>query len=326
VIYAAVTRNKAIILGEHVACDAHENGKEIRVVTHAHYDHIYGLKDSLIKCKAVYATPITKDMLSVLYGKRAERITSLGYGEPAMVGDEVMVLYPASHIPGSAQVLVENSDGYRALYTSDFRLPGAPVIETDVLVIEATYGHPKCVRPPIDEVYHALIRLVNSEVEKGPIHVYGFYGKIQEVMEVLRRNGVDVPFVTKGKMYDLTMVCVKHGLSIRDVINANSREGIELLRSDGGYVFFKHASNVNENAKGLKIHLTGWEFRATHRKVAKDMYRVSLSSHSDFNHLLAYVEDSRPKLVIVDNSRDGYGMEFAHEIKKRLGIKAIALP
>lgn len=322
----SVTKNKAILIGDHITCDAHEDGRDVRVITHAHYDHVLGLKESISKCKAVYATPITKDMLNVLYGKKAERISTLNYEEPVMVGSELMVLYPAGHIPGSAQVLVEDADGNRVLYTSDFRLPGAPIIETDVLVIEATYGHPKCIRPPIDEVYDALVKLINNEVEKQPVHVYGFYGKIQEVMEVLRKNGVNVPFLAEGKMYELTMVCTRHNLKVRDVINATSREGFELLKSNGGYVFFKHSSKLGEKVKGLKVHLTGWEFNVTHRKVSNDMYRVSLSSHSDFNHLIAYVEDSKPKHVIVDNSREGFGVEFAREIKRRLNVSAIAMP
>jgi putative mRNA 3-end processing factor len=237
-----------------------------------------------------------------------------------------MTFYPSGHIPGSAQVLVEDTEGGRALYTGDFRLPGAPVIDTDVLVIEATYGHPRCVRPPIDDVYNALIKLVSSEIRRQPVHIYGFYGKVQEVMEVLRRNGVQEPFLSEGKMYELTIVCTKHNSGIRDVINAASREGLEVLKGDGGYVFFKHTSKLSESVKGLKIHLTGWEFNVTHKKVSSNMYRVSLSSHSDFNHLLAYVEDCRPKVVIVDNSRDGYGVEFAREVKKKLKIEAIAMP
>jgi putative mRNA 3-end processing factor len=326
VLNAAVTKNKAILLGENVACDAHEDGRGVRVVTHAHYDHVFGLRDSLRKCGAVYATPLTRDMLCVLYGRRAEEVVPLRYGEPVMVGADVMTFYPSGHIPGSAQVLVEDPEGGRALYTGDFRLPGAPVIDADVLVIEATYGHPRCVRPPIDEVYDALMELVSSEVRRQPVHIYGFYGKVQEVMEVLRRNGIREPFLAEGKMYELTTVCAKHNLGVRDVINATSSEGLDVLRGNGGYVFFKHTSKLGEKVRGLKIHLTGWEFKVTHRKVSNDTYRVSLSSHSDFNHLLAYVEDCRPKLVIVDNSRDGYGAEFAREVKRRLKIEAIAMP
>lgn len=322
----SVTKNKAVLIGDRVTCDAHEDGRDVRVVTHAHYDHILGLKESLNKCRAVYATPITKDVLGVLHGKRAEKISVLNYGEPVMVDSELMMLYPAGHIPGSAQVLVEDVDGNRVLYTGDFRLPGAPIIETDTLVIEATYGHPKCVRPPIDEVYDALIKLISNEVERQPIHVYGFYGKVQEVMGVLRRCGIQAPFLAEGKMYELTIVCTKHNLKVQDVVKATSREGLEVLKSNRGYVFFKHASKLGEKVKGLKIHLTGWEFNVTHRKVTNDLYRVSLSSHSDFNHLIAYVEDSRPKQVIVDNSREGFGVDFAREVRKRLNVKAIAMP
>ena len=58
VLNAAVSKSKAILLGDSVACDAHEDGREVRVVTHAHYDHVLGLKESLRRCKVVYATPL----------------------------------------------------------------------------------------------------------------------------------------------------------------------------------------------------------------------------------------------------------------------------
>jgi putative mRNA 3-end processing factor len=53
---------------------------------------------------------------------------------------------------------------------------------------------------------------------------------------------------------------------------------------------------------------------------------LALSDHSDFNGLLQYVEESKPKLVVTDNSRVGDAEALAREIQKRLGIKAVALP
>ena len=55
-------------------------------------------------------------------------------------------------------------------------------------------------------------------------------------------------------------------------------------------------------------------------------YLVALSDHSDFDGLLEYVRLSKPKLVITDNFRVHYGETLAKEIRKQLGIEAVAQP
>ena len=44
---ATVTDRGAVLLGKNVACDAFEESKPLRVVTHAHADHMVGLRQSL---------------------------------------------------------------------------------------------------------------------------------------------------------------------------------------------------------------------------------------------------------------------------------------
>jgi hypothetical protein len=41
---------------------------------------------------------------------------------------------------------------------------------------------------------------------------------------------------------------------------------------------------------------------------------------------MEYVRRSKPKLVITDNFRVGHAETFAKEVRKHLGIPAIALP
>ena len=56
-------------------------------------------------------------------------------------------MYPASHVLGAAQILLETK-GHRWLYTGDFRLAedsscdAFEPIKTDVLVMESTFGLP----------------------------------------------------------------------------------------------------------------------------------------------------------------------------------------
>lgn len=63
-----ITPRGAILLGKYAACDAFNEAKPLRVVTHAHSDHMLGLKESLENCEAVLMTPATKDLIDALKG------------------------------------------------------------------------------------------------------------------------------------------------------------------------------------------------------------------------------------------------------------------
>ena len=78
--------------------------------------------------------------------------------------------------------------------------------------------------------------------------------------------------------------------------------------------------------KSYKIMVSGWEFAEPCRQIGEKEYVIALSDHSDFEELIDYVRRCRPKLVITDNYRIGYAKVLAKEIKRRLGIRAIAAP
>jgi len=72
--------------------------------------------------------------------------------------------------------------------------------------------------------------------------------------------------------------------------------------------------------------VSGFAITPEFRKVAKKEYVVGLSDHCDFNQLMEYVKQSDPKLVITDAYRCADAEVLAKEIKKRLNIKAKAMP
>lgn len=55
----------AIVVGESFAIDGFAE-KPVRVISHAHYDHIVGLKDSILYSKQIVATPPTHDLILTL--------------------------------------------------------------------------------------------------------------------------------------------------------------------------------------------------------------------------------------------------------------------
>ncbi|HLC01035.1 MAG TPA: MBL fold metallo-hydrolase, partial [Candidatus Bathyarchaeia archaeon] len=133
-----VTQRGAVLLGDSVACDAFDESRPLRVVTHAHADHLGGLRTSLKTCEKVLMTKATRDLIKVIEGPDAlsgGAVKTLEYGKPFKYGDERVTLVYADHIMGAAQVLAEDSSGARVAYTGDFRLDGTPVLECDTLVV-----------------------------------------------------------------------------------------------------------------------------------------------------------------------------------------------
>ncbi|UCH31928.1 MAG: exonuclease [Candidatus Bathyarchaeota archaeon] len=327
---ANVTDKGAILLGSQVACDAFEETRPLRVVTHAHADHLTGLHRSLKMCDAVVMTPATRDLISVLKGPDYllnGNVKAINYGSPLIFNHERLILFRVDHILGAAQVLVEDAEGTRILYTGDFRFTDTPVVQSDVLVIEATYGNPWRTRNFEDEAKQALVSMVEKGLEQGPVYVFGYHGKLQEVMQILHKARIKVPFIMPEKIRRISEVHQNHGVILHRPLYSAKREMQSTLHGGGKYVAFYHMSwRKKVGLNKFRICVSGWEFNSPCRQLSNNEYIVALSDHSDFNGLLEYVQRSNPKLVITDNYRAGYGTSLAEQIEKRLGIQAKALP
>jgi len=327
---ASITRKGAVLLGKHVACDSHEESRPLRIVTHAHYDHLTGLEQSLRKCQAVIMTPATRDLLAALRGPLfpfVGNVKTLSYGETLTHEDERVTLHRADHILGAAQVLVEDKEGARIVYTGDFRMSETPILEADILVLEATYGSPFQVRPFQKVVQKALVSLVESALKTGPVFIFGYHGKLQEVMQILHANHVKAPFIAPEKIFQISRVCERHGMQLGKVLSTIGDEAREIMENNEKHVAFYHMNSKRHVGRdAFRIWVSGWEFGYPRRQIAPNEHLVALSDHSDFKELMQYVHESKPKMVITDNYRVGDARVLAREIEKRLGIPAKALP
>ena len=327
---ANVTSSGAILLGRHVACDAHEQTRPLRVVTHAHADHMNGLLQSLRNCSTVLMTPATKDLIDVLKGPKwlqRGNVKMVDYGSPLSFDGEQLTLHKVDHILGAAQVLVEDADGIRILYTGDFRLANTPVIPSDYLVIEATYGNPWRTRNFENVARQMLVSTVEKGLRHGPVYVFGYHGKLQEIMQILHEAKIKVPFIMPEKILQITRVHQKHGMPINRPLFAARHQLQSTLEGSTSYVAFCHMNSRRKvGLDQFRVCVSGWEFDVPCRQTGAKEYVVALSDHSDFRGLLEYVRSSNPKVVITDNYRAGDAHALARHIKRQLGIEAKPLP
>src|SRR5438876_10361649 len=119
------------------------------VVSHAHSDHIQSHAVAL-------ATPATAALMQHRLGRRGG-CRPIPFGHRTEFPRFALTLYPAGHVLGSAQVLVE-AEGERLLYSGDFKLragrstEATEVPEAEVVIMESTFGKPGYVFPPTEEV------------------------------------------------------------------------------------------------------------------------------------------------------------------------------
>src|SRR5437870_5265870 len=96
--------------------------RDIAAVSHAHSDHIQSHAITL-------TTPATAALMAHRLGSGG-RCRTLPFGRRTEFPGFAVTLYPAGHVLGSAQVLIERN-GERLLYSGDFKLkPGRSVEAT----------------------------------------------------------------------------------------------------------------------------------------------------------------------------------------------------
>jgi putative mRNA 3-end processing factor len=329
-IKATITHRGAVQLGKHIACDAFDESKPLRVVTHAHADHMIGLQKSLRTCEKVLMTKPTKDLIDVMMGPlflMGGFVETLDYCKSLQYEDERITFFPADHILGATQTLVEDLEGTRIVYTGDFRVGETPILDADFLIIEATYGSPACKRSFEKDVKELLISLVKKGLDHGPVYVFGYHGKLQEVMQILHQADVKVPFVVPERVFHVSRVCEQHGMRLGRLMLSEEREAKELFERNLPCIAFYHMNSRSKFGQGhFRVYVSGWEFNSPCREITDNEYIIALSDHSDFDGLMEYVRHSKPKLVITDNFRIGHAETLAKEIQKRFNISATALP
>jgi len=275
-------------------------------------------------------TSATRDLAQKLdcsLNLKGIKIETLRYCEPFLFGDEQITLFKADHILGAAQVLVEDADGIRIAYSGDFRIDDTPAVECDVLVVEATYGSPSCRRRFNVDVRELYVSMVEKRLRGGSVYVFGYHGKLQEAMQLLRDADVSVPFVMPERVYEIAKVCKYHGMRLGDMSLSTNADGRQLLDGNLPCVAFYHM-----NARGYvglgnaRICLSGWEFNSACKRIGEREYLVALSDHSDLDGLIEYVKRSKAKKVVTDNYRVSHGAVLAKEIRKRLGVSAFPMP
>ena len=288
-------------------------------ISHGHSDHARGLHCTVI------ATPETLRVYRVRWPEDAsmpQNLHPLSYGQSMEWRGATLTAYPASHILGAAQLLIEYR-AQRVVYTGDIKLRepicgvSTEIVPCDHLIIESTFGLPIYRFLSSEDARDRIVGFARECLQGRITPVFVGYplGRGQEVVHVLCHAGV--PTAVHGAIARLMPVYTESGFTFPGWFpyNAKETEGKALVVVPG------FRANLEASGKNTRLaYVSGWAAidNARNRSGAEEL--IAYSDHADFNELLALVEGSGAGLVDVVH---GYTEAFAHILNQR-GITARA--
>jgi Cft2 family RNA processing exonuclease len=288
-------------------------------VSHAHFDHLG--RHAEILCSAATARFIRCRLPKK---KRIEHILPFGQTEQ-LTADCTITLLPAGHILGSAQCLLEHEKLGSLLYTGDFKLrPGLvsePCVsrQADVLVMETTFGRPRYILPPQEKVRADIIDFCRRSLTEGSTPVLMAYslGKSQELLACLGTAGL--PVMLHPQVLEMTQLHVDLGVSLPAFapFDQDKLAGQVVISPP----LSPKAGFLLRIPQHRTAFISGWALdRSTVFRQRCDA-AFPLSDHADYQELLDYVDQVKPKKVY---TLHGFAAEFSEILRER-GVDALAL-
>ena len=186
---------------------------ERALVTHAHGDHARPGSAHYL------ATAGTAALIRSRFGPDT-RVETAGYGTPIRFDGTTITLFPAGHVLGSAQVLIEQG-GHRTVFSGDYKRAGDPTCEPFELVpchtfiSEATFGLPIYKWDATGAVIADIHAWWTSSADRGDECVLFCYtlGKAQRILGELAKL-TDRAVYAHGAMLPLTEIYRAAGVSM----------------------------------------------------------------------------------------------------------------
>jgi Cft2 family RNA processing exonuclease len=284
--------------------------RPVAVVSHAHSDHIQSHAVTL-------ATPATAALMRHRLGNHG-RCRPLSFGQRTEFPGFALTLYPAGHVLGSAQALVE-VDGCRLLYSGDFKLQGGrsteatEVPEADVVIMETTFGKPGYVFPPSEEVVGQIRGWVRGVWEDGLVPILFSYalGKSQELLAHLDDLGGEI--LLERRVYEVVKLYEAMGVRFPPhqlYVPGMEPQGCALLCPPGS----RRSHDIAGIRNRRTAYISGWALDrgAAWRFGTNTCF--PLSDHADYPDLIEYVRRTGARVV---HTVHGFADEFAADLRLR---------
>jgi len=292
------------------------------IVTHAHSDHARpGMGSYLCEWSGV-------EIMKLRLGKGIS-IQGLAYGESIFMNGVEITLFPAGHVPGSAQVRLSYhgeiwviSGDYKTL--ADGLSPAFESVRCHHFVTESTFGLPIFHWKPQAEVFADINDWWQQNAECGTTSIILGYslGKAQRIMKYLNRDIGEV--ICHSAIADANRALERSGYEFGDWSEAETAVdglGKDALSSSllicppnvlNGPVIKKIGKHALANCSGWMAMQKSQHWGAVDKGFV-------MSDHADWSQLLEAVVSSNAENVYVTH---GFSEIFARYLRENLFIHA----
>lgn len=316
-----ISAKGSIILGSYVTCDGFHADVPYRAQTHAHWDHMCDF-DTSKGFQKIYMSKQTKALLIAEHDADLpyrSNIYGINLGSPIFLPEIELELISSEHILGGTQVQVTLPNGIKVGYSSDFFWPLQRVIKVDQLVLDSNNGNPDRIRYYTQSEVDARFRdLAFAKLHEGPIIIRAFRGTLERALLLLEE--LQYPVLASKRCKKELEVYRHYGYFDFQIYEAQSfaktnEKYIHLLLS------FERVPEADD-ATVIKLSRYMGSLYDPILEINQRHYCVSMANHADFEGIIEYVSQTGAKYVLTDNTRGGYAIDLAYEIRKRLGIDA----
>ncbi len=292
------------------------------VVTHGHSDHARSGHAKVI------ATPDTIAIMACRYGEGfTQKRVELPYAQAIHIGEARVTLYPAGHILGAAQVLIEYG-GARLTVSGDYKRRLDPTacefepVPCDVFVTEATFALPVFCHP---DPRHEIEKLLTSlKIFPGSCHTVGCYslGKTQRLIAELRRAGYDKTIYLHGALMRLTQLYEERGVALGpyELVTKDNRKNL------GGEIVLCPPSALADRwsrslPDAVPAAASGWMQIRARAKQQRVELPLIISDHCDWHELIETIHETGAGEIWVTHGREEALVHYC----RKSGMQARAL-
>ena len=289
-------------------------------VSHGHSDHASGCHGKVIGTSTTLR--FYRMRLWLTDQQREPESLPIEFGESIEWNGALLTAFPASHILGAAQLLIEHR-GKRVVYTGDIKLrtplcgDTTEAVGCDRLIIESTFGLPIYRLLDRETAIEQILRFARGCLDDGMTPAFIGYplGRGQEIVHVLCQAGI--PTAVHGAIAKFIPVYEQSGYSFPgwEPYDARTTAAKALV------VIPAHGNVLEASGKSIRrAYVSGWAALDNARSRSGAEQLIPYSDHADFDELLALVNGSGAKHIDVVH---GYTVPFAHLLQTR-GYSAAA--
>ncbi len=274
------------------------------IITHAHADHAKPNHNNVL------ATEDTINIMKIRYGENcAKSFQSIKYNEKIYFNGIYITFFPAGHILGSAQILLEDKKN-KILITGDYKTiqddtaQSFELVQTETLITEATFGLPVFKHPKPEDEILKLLNSIQTFSEKP--HIVGAYalGKSQRIISLLRKKGYNEVIYLHGAVDKITNYYIKKGIKLGQLKKV-SKEDISNLK---GKVIIAPPSAIKDKwvrkfSDARYCLASGWMIIKQRVKQNKIELPLVISDHADWLELTNTILKSNAKKVWITHGR-----------------------